>query len=87
MSDTPVSGHHSEAKEIMSYSFLRVFANDRTIDADELAFMEKLALKDGVVDEDEKRVLHNIFGRVRHEDLDPAVREEIARFKAKHAIE
>ena len=35
----------SRASEIISYSFLVALANDRTIDADELRFIEKLALK------------------------------------------
>jgi hypothetical protein len=35
----------SNANAIMQYSFLYVFANDGTIDAQELAMIEKLALR------------------------------------------
>ena len=42
--------NQSRAKELIGYSFLVVFANDDTIDEDELLLMEKLALEDHVVD-------------------------------------
>ena len=78
---------HSGVKDIVEYSFLHVFANDRTIDADELAFLEKLALEDGVVDDDEKRVLHNIFSRVSEQTVSPEVWREICRFKRAYGID
>ena len=74
----------SKAKEIAGYSFLVVFANDYTIDEYELHFMKRLALEDNVVDEAEKRVLRDIFGRVKAEDLDPKVLEEIKEFRQKY---
>ena len=48
----------------MQYSFLRVFANDSTADAHELAMLERLALKEGIVDDHERSVLSRIFGRM-----------------------
>jgi hypothetical protein len=75
---------HSNAKKIAGYSFLVVFANDYTIDEHELAFMERLALEDNVVDEEEKRVLRDIFGRVKDEDLETKVLEEIKAFREKY---
>ena len=77
---------HSRAKEIASYSFLVVFANDSIIDADELHFMEKLALEDKVIDDEEKTVLRNIFSRVADKDLDPEVVAEIKEFREKYDI-
>ena len=74
----------SKAREIAGFSFLVVFANDYTIDEHELKFMERLALEDNVVDEEEKRVLRDIFGRVKDEDLDPKVLEEIKEFRQKY---
>ena len=71
---------------IAQYSFLRVFANDATIDAEELAFMQKLALEDGVVDEREREVLSAIFARVTEQTVAPDVWAEICAFKAEHAI-
>jgi hypothetical protein len=71
---------------IMQYSFLRVFANDGTIDADELAMLEKLALRDGKVDADECAVLSRIFARVAPDTVSPSVWDEICRFKTEHSI-
>ena len=78
---------HSGVKDIVEYSFLHVFANDRTIDAGELAFLEKLALEDGVVDDEERRVLCNIFSRVSEDTVSPEVWQEICRFKRAYGIE
>ena len=72
--------------DILQYSFLKVFANDELIDAAELEALRKLALSDGVVDAQERMVLAEVFARVEGADLDPAVREEIARFRAEHGI-
>jgi hypothetical protein len=71
---------------IMQYSFIRVFANDGLIDSGELAMLERLALEDGKVDEQERSVLSRIFARVPPEMLSPDVRVEIERFKSEHSI-
>ena len=71
---------------IMQYSFLRVFANDGTIDDAELAMLEKLALEDGQVDEDERAVLSRIFARVNPDTVSPDVWDEVNRFKERHSI-
>ncbi len=76
----------SAAHEILSYSFVKVFADDALIDSDELAFMEELALRDGVVDSRERAVLSRIFDRVDPDQLDPEVREEIELFRERHNI-
>ena len=77
---------HSKAREIASYSFLVVFANDSIIDANELHFIEKLALEDNQIDEEEKLVLRNIFSRVSDDELAPEVVEEIKQFRKKYDI-
>ncbi len=77
---------HSKARELAGYSFLVVFANDDTIDEGELHFIEKLALEDGIVDEQEKAVLKNIFARVNEEHLANRVKEEIRDFREKYDI-
>ena len=71
---------------IMQYSFLTIFANDGTIDGDELSMLTRLALRDGVVDDREREVLSRIFSRVAPETVTPAVWDEICRFKAEHGI-
>ena len=73
--------------DILQYSFLKVIANDELIDAAEMAMLQKLALSDGVVDAQERMVLAQVFARVEGADLDPAVRDEIARFRAEHGID
>ena len=77
---------HSNAKEIVNYSFLVVFANDDTIDEGELHMLERLALEDGVVDEEEKKALRGIFSRVDRDRLSDLVRTEIDEFCAKYDI-
>ncbi len=75
-----------QANEIMQYSFLVVFANDRTIDAGELAFLKRLALADSVVDEGEKKMLRAIFGRVTQDMVAPPVWAEMETFRRRHAF-
>ena len=70
----------SRPREIASYSFLVAFA-DGVIDAKELAFIERLALEDERVDDEERRVLSNILARAERTGLSPEVRAEIERFK------
>ena len=74
----------SRAKEIMNYSFLVAFADDGTIDEGELAFIKRLALKDGVLDEHEKEVLNRIFGKLDPAGLSPTVRTEIENFRKEY---
>ena len=74
----------SRAREIMNYSFLVAFADDGTIDEGELAFIKRLALKDGVLDEKEKEVLGRIFGKLNEDSLSTTVRNEIANFRQEY---
>ena len=76
----------SGAKQLMGYSFLVVFVNDDTISEGELHMLEKIALEDKQIDEDEKRVLRKIFSRVTKEQLADAVWNEMTRFREKYNI-
>ena len=76
----------SGAKQLMGYSFLVVFANDGTISEEELKMLERIALEDKVVDEDEKRVLKTIFSRAEKTQLSPEVKEDIKKFRLKYHI-
>ena len=76
----------SAAQEILSYSFLRVFANDGVIDAAELAMIERLALRDGVIDRKERAVLGRIFDRVDTDKLEPEVLRDIEAFREEYDI-
>jgi hypothetical protein len=71
---------------IMQYSFLHVFANDGTIDAQELAMLEKLALSDQRVDDRERAVLARIFARISQDSVTSEVWSEVCRFKTEHGI-
>ena len=76
----------SNAKKLTGYSFLVVFANDDTISQEELRMLEKIALEDRVVDEDEKRVLQKVFSRISKERVADTVWKEITDFRNKHGI-
>ncbi len=76
----------SRASDILRYSFLTVFANDKTIDANELAMLERLALEDRKIDEKEKIVLRNLFSRVTQAQVAPKVWDEIQLFRTKYGI-
>ena len=77
---------NSGAKRLMGYAFLVVFANDDTISAGELHMLEKIALEDHVIDEDEKRILRTIFSRVTKDQLADAVWNEISKFREDNGI-
>ncbi len=77
---------HSRAKELAGYTFLVVFANDGTIDEKELQMLERLALEDEEVDEQEKQVLRRIFSRINREDCSAGVWLEIEEFRKKYGI-
>lgn len=76
----------SRSKEIIGYSFLVVFANDKTIDEAELDMLKKLALEDRQVDEAEKEVLRTIFSRVSEETVSEKVWHEITEFRTKYGV-
>ena len=77
---------HSKARELAGYSFLVVFANDDVIDEGELHFMEKLALEDGEIDDEERAVLKHIFDRVNEKHMAQKVMDEIREFRKKYDI-
>ncbi|NJL29250.1 MAG: hypothetical protein HC897_15900, partial [Thermoanaerobaculia bacterium] len=61
----------------LAYSAIRIFANDGTLDMEELNFLLGLALKDNVINDDERRVLRNIFKQAEETRLSPAVAARI----------
>lgn len=76
----------SQATGIMGYSFLVAFANDGTLDKDEVAFIKSLALEDGKVDEDEILVLREIFSRVSEHQVSAETWTEIQQFREEFGI-
>ena len=78
--------NQSRARDLIGYSFLVMFANDDTIDENELAMLEKLALEDGKVDDEEREVLRNLFSRVDKDYVADKVWREIERFCKENKI-
>lgn len=62
------------------------FTDDGTLDLGELDFLLGIALRDGVIDDDEKRVLGNIFRQVSRSDVSQQVWDRITEVKARHGI-
>jgi hypothetical protein len=62
------------------------FTDDGTLDLGELNFLLGLAMRDGVVDENEKRVLGSIFSKVTSSDVSGVVWDRIQAIKKEHGI-
>ncbi|MCP4536344.1 MAG: hypothetical protein GY832_04285 [Chloroflexi bacterium] len=65
---------------------IQVFAGDGKLDMEELNFLLGLALRDAKVDEDEKRVLGNIFKQVSQDEVSSRIWARIGQVKAKYGI-
>lgn len=76
-----------KARELAEYALLQVFADDDTIDEVEFLFIKRLALSDGVVDEQERRVLGRIFGRLDRSRVTAEVWESISAMKTRFGID
>lgn len=71
----------------IAWNAIKVFANDGTVDESELNFLLGLAMRDQVIDADEKRVLAGIFDRAEASSrLAPNVRERIQQVRQRHQI-
>lgn len=70
----------------LAYSSIPVFTDDGTLDMEELQFLLGLALKDGQIDDDEKRVLRNIFKQVTEHEVTPKVWSRINEIKKKYEL-
>ncbi|MDN6860526.1 hypothetical protein QO207_28380 [Pseudomonas sp. CAN2814] len=70
----------SESRDYLELSFrsIQCFANDGRLDVDELGALLAIAERDGVIDDNEVRVLKKIVALVKPDELDPAMREKIA---------
>lgn len=65
---------------------IRVFADDGTLDINELSFLLGIALADGEIDDEERRIPGNVFRRVDRGDVEPRVWERIASVRKKYRI-
>ena len=62
----------------MSIRASEFFANDAKFNADEMAELLAIAERDGVIDQDEIRVLRNIISRINPDEVDDAMRAKLA---------
>lgn len=67
----------------MSFQSIQCFSNDGKLDAQELGKILAIAEKDGVIDQNEIRVLRNIISRVKPHELDEAMRRKMMEISEK----
>lgn len=65
---------------------IKCFTDDGTLDIGELNYLIGLAMRDNIVDEDEKRVLANIFSKVTKPDVSTLVWERMNELKKMYEI-
>ena len=65
---------------------IKCFNDDGTLDIDELDYLMELALRDGVIDDDERRVVNNILNEVSESDVTPEVWFEIGKLRTRYCI-
>ena len=66
----------------MTFHSINCFANDGKLDVNELSQIVNIALKDGVVDDNEKRVLSNIINRLNQAELDGELLAKVEEVKS-----
>lgn len=76
----------SESRDYLEMTFqsINCFANDGKLDATEFGKIVGIALKDGVVDENEKRVLANIIDRLSEDELQGELGVKVGQIKDKY---
>lgn len=78
----------SESRDYLELTFrsINCFADDGRLDKEELDELVAIALRDGKVDENEKRVLGNIIDRLKEDELDKAMRIRIKELRREYDI-
>lgn len=66
----------------MAFRSIKCFADDGKLQVDELESLVDIARRDGQVDDNEKRILQGIIGRLNSADLTPAMNEKIAALRS-----
>ena len=67
----------------MSFRSIQCFSNDGKLDATELGKILEIAEKDGVIDNNEMRVLKNIISRIKPHELNDAMRVKMLEISQK----
>lgn len=71
----------------MAFQSIQCFGNDGRLDAAELAGILAIAERDGVTDDNERRVLGNIIARIRPEEIDAAMKAQLDAIARKFGIQ
>ncbi len=66
----------------MAFRSIQCFSDDGKLQVHELDELLKIALRDGVVDNNEKRVLGKILGRLNPAELTQEMQDKIAQMKS-----
>lgn len=70
----------------LAHASLVLWADDGTLDAQELDTLLNIALRDGVITDSEKDVLRGVFNRLHEEDVSAEVWNKIQDIRKQHAI-
>ena len=62
----------------ITFRSINCFANDGKLDVNELNSLVEIALKDSVIDDNEKRVLRNIIDRLTDAELTEEMHQKIS---------
>lgn len=78
----------AENRDYLEITFrsINCFANDGVLDAAELDNLIDIALRDGNIDQNEKRVLSNIIGRLGYADLTSDMLRKVEQLKSEYGI-
>lgn len=83
--DTERQGQDQSGIEL-AYASLVLYADDGTIDEEELKTLLHIALRDGVINEREKEVLRSLFNRIHEEEVSAEVWDHIQNIRKQHSI-
>src|SRR5690606_32400772 len=67
----------------MSFRSIECFSNDGKLDAAELGKIVEIAERDGVIDQNERRVLKSIISKIKPHEVDAAMMARLAEISAK----
>ncbi|TBU71868.1 hypothetical protein [Phytopseudomonas daroniae] len=75
----------SESRDYLEMSFrsIQCFADDGRLDVQELGSLLDIAERDGVIDDNEIRVLTRIIARIKPEELDQPMCDKLAEIARK----
>lgn len=69
----------TESRDYLELTFrsIECFTNDGKLDAAELAKLLTIAERDGEIDQNEMRVLRNIISKIKPEEVDSAMQQQL----------